>query len=475
MATDASDIRASEAGTVSNPSSLTPVEFGDRKHEYPGEDAADVVDWSGPDNNANPHKWPSHKKWTHIVLVSLLALVTNMAPTICVPGINELTADFDVRSATVGTLAITLYSLGLAIGPMAISPLSETYGRLPVYHATNGVFVAFIVATALSRNIAQFIVFRVLSGLAGGTPMALGGGTIADVTVPENRAIAMALFSLGPLAGPILGPVIGGFTAGPLGWRWSFWILAIFSGGILLASALLMRETYPKVLLERKAAHLRNITGNKNLHYNLGSTSYLSPTQAVVAALVRPCSLLVKSPILLVISIYVAFISGTLYLLLTTFADVFEGQYGFNTTISGLPYLGLGAALVMAMVAFRVLSNRIRRQEPLRPESRLILMIWFSPLVSLGLFLYGWTAYYKVHWIVPILGTSIIGFGVFFVLMPAQLYLVDVFGSHSAASALGANNLLRFLANTFLPLAGPPMYKSLGFGSRLRARSAERI
>lgn len=133
----------------------------------------------------------------------LSSIHRNMAPTICVPGINEIVADFDVRSATVSTLAITLYSLGLAIGPMIISPLSETYGRLPVYHATNVVFVVFIVATALSRNIAQFIVFRVLSGLAGGTPMALGGGTIADVTVPENRAISMAIFSLGPLAGPV--------------------------------------------------------------------------------------------------------------------------------------------------------------------------------------------------------------------------------------------------------------------------------
>jgi MFS family permease len=116
---------------------------------------------------------------------------------------DELVADFQVGSDTVRTLAITLYSLGLAVGPMFISPLSETYGRLPVYHATNVVFVAFIIASALSRDIAQFISFRVLSGLAGGTPMALGGGTIADVTIPENRAIAMALFSLGPLAGPV--------------------------------------------------------------------------------------------------------------------------------------------------------------------------------------------------------------------------------------------------------------------------------
>lgn len=48
--------------------------------------------------------------------------------------------------------------------------------------------------------------------------------------------------------------------------------------------------------------------------------------------------------------------------------------------------------------------------------------------------------------------------------MPAQLYLVDLFGSDAAASVLGASNLLRFLSSTFLPLAGPSMYRALGYG-----------
>lgn len=55
-------------------------------------------------------------------------------------------------------------------------------------------------------------------------------------------------------------------------------------------------------------------------------------------------------------------------------------------------------------------------QQP-RSRYRLLLMIWFSLLVAGGLFLYGWTAYYKVHWVVRILGTSLIGFGAFFVIV----------------------------------------------------------
>lgn len=126
-----------------------------------------------------------------------------MAATMCAPGIEGLVIDLNISSRTVSTLAITLYVLGIAIGPMLMSPLSEVYGRLPVYHIANLLFVAFVVGNALSKNISQFMVFRFISGCAGGTPMALGGGTIADVTTFEKRGVAMALFSLGPLAGPV--------------------------------------------------------------------------------------------------------------------------------------------------------------------------------------------------------------------------------------------------------------------------------
>lgn len=42
--------------------------------------------------------------------------------------------------------------LGMAIGPLAIAPLSEHYGRLVVIHVCNLVFVVFLLACALSTS-----------------------------------------------------------------------------------------------------------------------------------------------------------------------------------------------------------------------------------------------------------------------------------------------------------------------------------
>ncbi|KAL2818951.1 major facilitator superfamily domain-containing protein [Aspergillus granulosus] len=446
----------SETGSIITPNQLENGVPEESKQE------ATLVDWDGDCDPTNPRNWPKHKKWAHIIILSILALITNMAPTMCAPGIQDIAADLDITSSTISTLAITLYVLGIAIGPMIMSPLSEIYGRAPVYHAASVIFVAFIVGSALSQTAPQFMVFRFISGCAGGTPMALGGGTIADITTTQQRASSMALFSMGPLAGPVLGPLVGGFLTAGKGWRWTFWLLSILGGIFGSAALVIMRETHPKVILERKAAALRRATDNHKFQSKLARS--LSPQQILLQVLIRPLMLLFQSPILFVISLYVALVFGVMYLLFTTFTSVFEGQYGFSASMSGLVYLGLGVSLVGSMAFFNIINGRMQAATPSCPENRLIPMIWFSPLVSLGLFVYGWTTYYKVHPIVPIIGTCFMGFGAFFVITPAQLYLIDVFGSQGAASALGANNLLRYASSTFLPLAGPSMYSALNYG-----------
>lgn len=228
-----------------------------------------------------------------------------------------------------------------------------------------------------------------------------------------------------------------------------------------------MRETFEPVLLERKASGLRKLTGNEKLQARTHSKEF-TPRQLLARATLRPAKMLFLSPIVLLLSIYTAFMFGLIYLLFTTFPAVFEETYGFAPGISGLAYLGLGVGMIFSIALFSVLSDKLLHQPRggtlARPELRLVLMMWTSSLVPIGFFWYGWSAQYKTHWIVPILGTLVIGLGAFLILMPAQLYLVDAFGPEAAASALAANTVLRSLFGALLPLAGPAMYDTLGLG-----------
>lgn len=195
---------ASKTGAVDSEAQIAPIETVETADSTkPEAHDSNIVDWDGPEDLNNPQNWSSAKKWSHIIMVSLFALVTNMAPTMCVPGAPIFLHEFHVTSSTVAQLAITIYVLGLAVGPMILSPLSEAYGRLPIYHVSNLLFLIFLVGCGVSRNVAEFMVFRFISGCMGGVPMPLGGATIADLLRMDQRPVAMALFSLGPLTGPV--------------------------------------------------------------------------------------------------------------------------------------------------------------------------------------------------------------------------------------------------------------------------------
>jgi MFS family permease len=51
----------------------------------------------------------------------------------------------------------------------------------------------------------MLVAFRFLAGCAGAAPLTIGGGSITDLMLPQQRGAAMAIFALGPLLGPVIG------------------------------------------------------------------------------------------------------------------------------------------------------------------------------------------------------------------------------------------------------------------------------
>lgn len=97
------------------------------------------------------------------------------------------------------------------------------------------------------------------------------------------------------------------------------------------------------------------------------------------------------------------------------------------------------------------------------PEDRLFLMDLGSVALPLGLFLYGWSAQKHLHWIIPIIGITTVGFSMLLTILPTENYLVDLCELHGA-SAVAAGVIVRALFGALFPLVGPPMYSSLGLG-----------
>jgi MFS family permease len=90
------------------------------------------------------------------------------------PGIPELMAEFKSRSTELGSFVVSVYVLGFAVGPLIFAPLSELYGRVPIYHVCNVCFLAFTIACALATDLNMMIAFRFLAGVFGSAPLTNG-------------------------------------------------------------------------------------------------------------------------------------------------------------------------------------------------------------------------------------------------------------------------------------------------------------
>lgn len=122
-----------------------------------------------------------------------------MAATIFAPGIPEAMREFHSTNSAEGSLLISIYIIGLAIGPLFLSPLGELYGRCIVLNVANVVFLISTIICAVSVNMSMLLVFRLFMGLACAIPLTLGGGFVADMMVQEERGTALTLWTIGPL------------------------------------------------------------------------------------------------------------------------------------------------------------------------------------------------------------------------------------------------------------------------------------
>jgi MFS family permease len=87
---------------------------------------------------------------------------------------------------------------------LIMAPTSELVGRRPVVLWSAFLFLAFTVAGGVAQSSAQFIIFRVLSGLGACAPSAVGAALIGDMYSPQERGSAMAVYLCLNLAGPVV-------------------------------------------------------------------------------------------------------------------------------------------------------------------------------------------------------------------------------------------------------------------------------
>ena len=287
------------------------------------------------------------------------------------------------------------FLLGFVFGPVFFGPASEVFGRRVPLFSGYLVFAIFQVPVAVARNVETIMLGRFLGGFAAAAPLAVVGGAMADIWGPVERAYGICVFAAAAFSGPVAGPIIGGFvTESYLGWRWTAWITLIMAALFGFIGLLLIPETSSARILQTKARRLRFETNKWALHAK-ADESRVDFNSIMTVYLVRPFVMFVQEPILALLTAYMSFLYGVLYLLFEAYPISFQEERGWSPGVGGLPFTAfiVGIAMGAGAIAYSTRTNFTRafkKHGKVIPEERLPPMIVGAAVLPIGLFMFAW-------------------------------------------------------------------------------------
>ncbi|KAJ5124449.1 Major facilitator superfamily domain general substrate transporter [Penicillium bovifimosum] len=382
-----------------------------------------LVGWKENDPS-NPLNWSLLRKWMVMLTCCLVAI-----------------------AMTVPSSVEGIFLIGIGVGSLFAGPFSETFGRNVVYFTALILVILFVMAKALAPNYGAALTFRFLCALFAAAPMTVAGGTVGDIWQPLQIPFGLPLVTIAAYSGPILGPVIGAYTP-EIGYVWADWISMIIAGVALVVVNVAQPETFSPVLLEWRAKHLRELTGDIRYRAAHVSTSANS---------LGPLSTWVL-----------------LYFVLFTFLNgypfIFANVYGISTSLTFVIFVAMipGVIVALAMIPpLYSMTKKAARQakaegQALQPEVSLYwAMAGASIMMPLSLFWMAWTCYADVSIWSPIVASGVFGWALVCIFTTTYMYIIFVYLQY-AASALGFMTFARYVVAGALSPASVQMYENIG-------------
>ncbi|EHY52271.1 Citrinin biosynthesis cluster MFS transporter mrr1 [Exophiala dermatitidis] len=427
--------------------------------------ADDIVDFDGPDDPHNPQNWSKKKKWRVTAAMGGMTFVVTFASSIYSVAIVPVAHKYHIGEVT-SILGVSLFLLGFVFGPIIFGPASEVFGRRVPLIAGFFAFAVFQIPVAVAQNVETIMLGRFFGGFAASSPLAVVGGALADIWGPIDRAYAVCIFAAAAFVGPVAGPIIGGFiTQSYLGWRWTAWITLIIAALFGLIGLICVPETSAARILQAKAKRLRYETKNWALHAKADERRVDAWTLLSVY-LIRPFVMFVQEPILALVTAYMSFIYGILYLFFEAFPISFQEERHWNQGVGALPFAAfiVGIAMGTGVIAYSTRTNFTRafhKHGKVVPEERLPPMIVGAAALPIGLFWFAWTSNPHITWVPQVLSTALLGAGCLVTFWQGMNYIIDCYGFYSN-SAIAINTFVRSLFGAGFPLFAPAMYHNLG-------------
>lgn len=247
------------------------------------------------------------------------------------------------------------------------------------------------------------------------------------------------------MAGNAFGPLIGGGIASSLGWRAIFWFLVIASSALMLILGLALPETNRRFAgngsvipakIWNKSPYIWTRRKIKNVSH-IKERDLDRPLEKLKIDLTMSLRMFAYWDVVFML-IPVALHYTTWFMVLTSQATLLHTEYGFDTSQVGFSYLSSGVpGLLGSFISGKIMTMYYKKHRRNTEDIvRLRLNLAWIPSLALiiTVIIYGWTIQKRVHYIVPLLCTSVVSFSALFLCSLIQTLLVDLFPDKSASS-----------------------------------------
>ena len=264
-----------------------------------------------------------------LLALSALAILPAVAMNLYMPALPDIGDWFGVDIQRI-ELSVSLFLIGLGAGQILGAPVSDRLGRRPSTQLGLALFAAATVGVLLAASADQFVVLRLVQGVALGMATVNMAAVIADLGTTQDTARSLSLIQLAQAVGHIVTPIVGALLVGVLLWQSSFWIMSAYC--VLLGAYLWIR--LPETVARSKQRGRR-----------------------VFREAVRRYRTVLGKPRAIAYAIGVSFAAGSTFVYFTDAAFVYSEWFGLGPrpfglllALSTVSYMG-GAILNVRLIA----------------------------------------------------------------------------------------------------------------------------
>ena len=181
--------------------------------------------------------------WEFVSLIAALIALNALAIDIMLPGLGQIGEYYALTEPNDQQLIIFSYVIGFGVPQLFFGPLSDRFGRKGLLKLSLIGYIFAAIACAIATNFTLLLLVRFIQGVFAAGIRVIAVSIVRDVTAGRAMARIMSLVMTVFMIVPIIAPAIGSAIMSVASWKWTFGVLAISSGLVLIWAQLRLPET----------------------------------------------------------------------------------------------------------------------------------------------------------------------------------------------------------------------------------------